>query len=70
MRLTEKNKEALRAALAELRAKHRELDDAIAAMTGESAFDQIEVQRLKKQKLKLKDEIIKIESQLLPDIIA
>ena len=70
MRLSETNKEALRAALAELRAKHRELDEAIAAMTGEGAYDQIEAQRLKKQKLKLKDEIIKIESQLLPDIIA
>lgn len=70
MRLSESNKEALRAALAELRAKHRELDETIAAMTGEGAYDQIEAQRLKKTKLKLKDEIIKIESQLLPDIIA
>ena len=56
--------------LLELRAEHRELDAMIGELTGTSAFNQIEVQRLKKRKLHLKDEITRLESALLPDIIA
>lgn len=70
MRLSETEKNALKVKLAELRAQHRELDQVIQQMTGDGAFDQLEIQRLKKQKLKLKDEMLKIESRLLPDIIA
>jgi hypothetical protein len=70
MRLSETEKSALKVQLAELRAQHRELDQVIQQMTGDGAFDQLEIQRLKKQKLKLKDEMLKIESRLLPDIIA
>lgn len=56
--------------LDQLRAEHRELDDRIAGMTITSAFDQIELQRLKKRKLRLKDEIACLENDILPDIIA
>jgi len=56
--------------LATLRAEHRDLDDIIACLSAQVPFDQIRLQRLKKRKLALKDQIIQIESSLLPDIIA
>ncbi len=56
--------------LDQLRAEHRELDERIAGMAVVSAYDQIELQRLKKRKLRLKDEIARLESDSLPDIIA
>jgi hypothetical protein len=62
--------EALKAQLAALKSQHRELDDVIARIAEESQFDQVQLQRLKKRKLLLKDQITKIESELLPDIIA
>jgi len=58
----------LRAKLAELIQEHRDLDSAIEAM-GE-ARDIMQLTRLKKKKLQLKDQIAKIENELLPDIIA
>lgn len=58
----------LRAKLAELVQEHRDLDAAIAALV--ASHDQLQVTRLKKRKLQLKDQIAKIEDQLLPDIIA
>jgi hypothetical protein len=70
MRLTEEEKTALKVKLGDLRTRHRDLDDVIRKLTDEGPFDQLQVQRLKKQKLQLKDEIIEIESKLLPDIIA
>jgi hypothetical protein len=60
----------LRAKLEELRAEHRDLDLAIQSLATTSPFNQLEIQRMKKRKLILKDQIIKLESQLLPDIIA
>jgi hypothetical protein len=62
--------DAVRRKLEELRTEHRDLDDVIARVTEEAPFDQLRVQRLKKRKLRLKDEIIRLESRLLPDIIA
>lgn len=55
-----------------LRAEHRDLDQAIAALTepGAGPFNQIRAQQLKKRKLALKDQIALLESALLPDIIA
>ena len=64
------NEEQLRQKLAELRSEHRNLDEVIARIGEEQPFDQLQIQRLKKRKLVLKDEILKIESELLPDIIA
>jgi hypothetical protein len=60
----------LRAKLEELRTEHRDLDAAIQSMSLTAPFNQLQIQRMKKRKLVLKDQIIKIESQLLPDIIA
>jgi hypothetical protein len=62
--------EALRAKLAALKTEHRDLDDVIAQLVKRAPFDQLELQRMKKRKLLLKDQISKIESELLPDIIA
>ncbi len=60
----------LRQKLAELKTEHRDLDDVIAQIIENAPFDQIQIKRLKKRKLLLKDQITKIESRLLPDIIA
>ena len=62
--------EMLRIKLEVLRREHRDLDDAIHALAGSGRADQLTLQRLKKQKLALKDQIVKIEDQLIPDIIA
>jgi hypothetical protein len=62
--------EALRAKLTALKTEHRGLDDVIARLGERGPVDQLELQRLKKRKLQLKDRITKIESELLPDIIA
>jgi hypothetical protein len=62
--------EALQAQLAALKTEHRDLDEVIARLAERAPVDQLEVQRLKKRKLLLKDQITKIESELLPDIIA
>ena len=56
--------------LAELKAEHRDLDDAISALSQRAVPDMIQIQRLKKRKLYLKDEILRVESQILPNIIA
>lgn len=62
--------ERLRERLALLKAEHRDLDDAIVALGQRSVPDMIQLARLKKKKLQLRDDIIRIESELLPDIIA
>jgi hypothetical protein len=56
--------------LSELRAAHRALDERISQLVAQGFPDQLEVQRLKKQKLALKDRIARLESDRLPDIIA
>jgi hypothetical protein len=56
--------------LSELRAAHRALDERISQLIAQGFPDQLEVQRLKKQKLALKDRIARLESDRLPDIIA
>jgi hypothetical protein len=62
--------ESLKAKLAALKSEHRDLDDVIARLSEQAPFDQLQLQRLKKRKLLLKDQISKLESELLPDIIA
>ncbi|MCW2245633.1 hypothetical protein M2352_001224 [Azospirillum fermentarium] len=62
--------EILRQKLADLKSEHRDLDDVIARLAERAPFDQLQIQRLKKRKLALKDQIILLESRLLPDIIA
>jgi hypothetical protein len=58
------------ARLVRLRLEHRDLDAAIEALRAVPAPDQLQVARLKKRKLRLKDEIAMVEDQLIPDIIA
>ena len=62
--------ELLRGKLAALRLEHRDLDDVIARLAETAPMSQIQLQRLKKRKLMLKDQISLLESKLLPDIIA
>jgi hypothetical protein len=60
----------LQSMLAKLKQEHRDLDSAINALEESGRADQLQLKRLKKKKLFLKDEISRIEDQLLPDIIA
>jgi hypothetical protein len=62
--------EKLQEFLNQLKAEHRDLDDAISALSQRAVPDMIQIQRLKKRKLVLRDEITRTESKLLPDIIA
>jgi len=68
--MTEEEEDALRTQLARLQQEHRDLDAAIAALAASPASDLLQVQRLKKRKLVLRDSIRLIEDQLTPDIIA
>lgn len=68
--MTEHDEQQVRIELARLRQEHRDLDAAIAAMVALGSGDSIQIQRLKKRKLVLKDRIQHLEDQILPDIIA
>jgi hypothetical protein len=61
---------AIRARLEQMREEHRGLDETIAAMHADANLDTLQLARLKKRKLALKDEITWMEDQLTPDIIA
>ena len=67
----ERSKESdIREQLVKLGLEHRELDNEIAGLEASGRADQLHVSRLKRRKLKLKDQISSLEDQLLPDIIA
>jgi hypothetical protein len=68
--MTRDEESELRIELARLEQEHRDLDAAIGALAASPAADLIQVQRLKKRKLGLRDRIAYIEDQLTPDIIA
>jgi hypothetical protein len=68
--MTDEEEQALRVKLAELKQEHGDLDAAIAALTGSAGYDQLQLTRLKKRKLQLKDQIARVEDSLLPDITA
>ena len=53
-----------------LESEHRDLDDVIERLSEDKPFDQLQLQRLKKRKLVLKDEMALVRSRILPDIIA
>jgi len=60
----------LREQLLRLRAEHRDLDAEIVVLEANPLSDQLHISRLKRRKLKLKDQITMIEDRLTPDIIA
>jgi hypothetical protein len=62
--------EQLQAKLEELLLEHRDLDDVIHRMQMTGGLEQMQLQRLKKRKLRLKEMIVKIEDELIPDILA
>ena len=62
--------EEMRKRLASLRVEHRDLDAAISALSAADSQDQLQIARLKKRKLRLRDQIALIEDYLTPDIIA
>ncbi len=64
------NEEAMRKQLEMLRIEHRDLDAAIDALTAAGSNDQLQIARLKKRKLRLKDQIAIVADYLIPDIIA
>ena len=64
------NEDELRKRLAHLRTEHRDLDAAIAALSAAGSGDQLQIARLKKRKLRLRDQISTVEDYLAPDIIA
>ncbi|NBN65274.1 DUF465 domain-containing protein [Microvirga tunisiensis] len=68
--MSEANEKALRIELAQLRQEHRDLDSAVQALAATGSADALQLQRLKKKKLLIRDRIAAIEDQLFPDIIA
>ena len=62
--------EVLKAKLQNLLSEHRDLDDVIARLTETGVTNQLQMQRMKKRKLALKDEIARLHALVLPDIIA
>jgi len=70
MYLDEQTESQLRARLAEVRLEHRELDNTIQTFCEGAYVDQLQLQRMKKHKLMLKDAIAQLESMLIPDLDA
>lgn len=68
--MTEEEQEELREKLDALRLEHRDLDDVIHRMYMTGGMEQMQLQRLKKRKLRLKELIVQLEDQLIPDILA
>jgi hypothetical protein len=68
--MTDEEEQQLKERLAQLRQEHRDLDAAILALEEAAVRDQLQLTRMKKRKLQLKDLISRIEAVLLPDIIA
>lgn len=68
--MTEQEEHELQAALAQLKEEHRDLDAAIVALECVPLPDHLQIKRLKKRKLYLRDRIREIDDQIFPDIIA
>ncbi|MFT6406763.1 MAG: hypothetical protein ACJAQ6_000173 [Arenicella sp.] len=68
MQIVKSNKQRLLQAIAELKQEHRELDITIQEIAEQVHINQLEIGRLKRQKLKLKDTIAKLESDLIPNL--
>ena len=68
--LTEEEKAQILSRLQALEIEHRDLDDVIERLAADAALDRLQLQRLKKRKLLLKDQIQRLRARLIPDIIA
>ena len=68
--VSEEEKAEIRARIHELELEHHDLDDVIDRLSVDPAQDQLQLRRLKKRKLLLKDEIARLRTRLIPDIIA
>jgi hypothetical protein len=68
--LTEEEKAQIRERLQALEVEHHDLDDVIDRLVGDPGLDRLQLQRLKKRKLMLKDQIQRLRTRLIPDIIA
>jgi len=68
--LTEEEKAQIRQRLSALEIEHHDLDDVIGRLVIDRSQDQLQLQRLKKRKLLLKDQIQRLRARLIPDIIA
>ena len=68
--LTEEEKAQIRQRLQALEVEHHDLDDVIDRLVGDPVQDRLQLQRLKKRKLLLKDQIARLRTRLIPDIIA
>lgn len=68
--LTEEEKAQVRQRLHALEVEHHDLDDVICRLVVDRSLDQLQLQRLKKRKLLLKDQIQRLRARLIPDIIA
>ena len=69
-RLTEEELSHIRKRVYELKLEHRDLDDAIEQLIAMGTFEELKIKRMKKRKLQLKDDIARLEDQLIPDILA
>ncbi len=68
--MDEADRERLRQQIRELKLKHHDLDCALRALSGQPVVDQIQLARFKKEKLRLKDQITRLQSRLIPDLNA
>lgn len=68
--MDENQEREIRAEIAELLSEHRDLDDMIARVSERAPFDQLQMQRMKKRKLAIKDQLSRLNNMLIDDIIA
>ena len=68
--LTDEEKAQIRSRIRELETEHHDLDDVIARISADPVQDQLQLRRMKKRKLFLKDQITRLRDRLIPDIIA
>ena len=68
--LSEEERQRLEERLFELKQEHRDLDDVITRLSSQGAMEELQLKRFKKRKLKLKDTIMLLENELIPDILA
>ena len=69
-RLSEEEIKQIKATIAELQLEHRDLDLLIEQLARDPAFEEMHIKRLKKRKLQLKDQLARLEDDLIPDFLA